>query len=594
MAASQYGSHGVVPWVGELFGWGVIGGVVVGFAPWLPRWTQWTGWPALLYLCAMCAYAVPGGEHFYVRLPVALVVAAVLGLRPARAMHPLDLPSVARAPLYVTAAAAVTWLPGALMGQHGFLPDAMVWGVVAGLIATALSALGRGPWLLPLMPIVWWTPLAPPGADLPPILLVTVDSLRFDSVDHLESLQALPRLTGRNDARVPSSWALPGLASLHTGVSPEVHGVDLRPDGTLGVLPADQPTLAEVLHEVGYDSTAFVASPQLHGGWGITRGYDLWVNGFDQGLPLALGGRDRTEATSADVQVDRVLSWLRHAPGGGWMLWVHFSDLTPPWPASSALPSIDPRTAQLTEIMAATYTEEEQEALEDAYWEQVDALDTQLSRLFADLSGREQLVLVVAGTSGFELFDYGGVGTGHAHDDAVTTTPLAWSLPMGQQLLPSEQAPSLLDVAPTVLGLVGGEAVMAGRDLRQPLPRRRLVASVGAPAAPGKAAAFRGFSQVQLDAGSGEYWVDGPDDGQRDQDVAMQAALTALTRHLTHTEPGVRVPAHGLPPQRVVALTVPAADAWVQVAAPEPTHVEEDTEVAEEPPEEAAAEVPPE
>lgn len=113
----------------------------------------------------------------------------------------------------------------------------------------------------------------------PDVLLVVVDGLRADApgcyggethTPHLDALAA--RGTLFEDARAPSAWALPSVASLFTSSHPWRHGCDERGR----VIDPGLATLAERLHAAGYRCVASVGNPLVDDAYGFGRGFDAY------------------------------------------------------------------------------------------------------------------------------------------------------------------------------------------------------------------------------------------------------------------------------------------------------------------------------
>jgi tetratricopeptide (TPR) repeat protein len=110
------------------------------------------------------------------------------------------------------------------------------------------------------------------------LVLVTVDGLRADHVDAEKAPQwsALASQGTRLDSlytTVPSN--VPALASLMTGKDPD----DLEAFfGDVTRLPEDVTTMAEVLKENGYKTTAYVGEGSVARSTGIARGFDTFVS----------------------------------------------------------------------------------------------------------------------------------------------------------------------------------------------------------------------------------------------------------------------------------------------------------------------------
>src|SRR5262245_43322430 len=101
----------------------------------------------------------------------------------------------------------------------------------------------------------------PPTSDRPPVVLITVDTLRADRVLG-EGPTRVPTPAIRRpaadsvvfrEARSAAPWTKPSLATLLTGLSPLVHGMTSR----RARLPEEVDTLAERMRAAGYRTAAF-------------------------------------------------------------------------------------------------------------------------------------------------------------------------------------------------------------------------------------------------------------------------------------------------------------------------------------------------
>lgn len=141
-----------------------------------------------------------------------------------------------------------------------------------------------------------------------PIVLVTFDSLRADVVGglggergltpHLDALLRQADWAGR--AIAPSSWGVPSMASLFTGLRPWQHQV-LRAENRLS--PALF-TLPEALHAQGYEARGFSGEPAYSQETGYDQGFDL------------LGDLGKGTAAAEELQKlgdDRQFIWI-HIP----------------------------------------------------------------------------------------------------------------------------------------------------------------------------------------------------------------------------------------------------------------------------------------
>ena len=124
------------------------------------------------------------------------------------------------------------------------------------------------------------SPIAPPTADVPDVVLVSVDTLRADRLsawgyerDTSPNLDALAASALRFDRAVaPAPWTLPSVTSLFTGRMPSQHGVVSR-DWSLSPSAL---TLAERAREAGYEAAFFGVNAAFVTGHGLDQGFETW------------------------------------------------------------------------------------------------------------------------------------------------------------------------------------------------------------------------------------------------------------------------------------------------------------------------------
>jgi arylsulfatase A-like enzyme len=113
----------------------------------------------------------------------------------------------------------------------------------------------------------------------PNIVIYTVDTLR---ADHLGAYGYSRRTSPNLDlltrevivfqnATAQTSWTRPAVASIFTGLSPDVHGVEQRDEA----LADSALTLAETLRSAGYETAGFVANGNITHPLGFSQGFDL-------------------------------------------------------------------------------------------------------------------------------------------------------------------------------------------------------------------------------------------------------------------------------------------------------------------------------
>lgn len=332
------------------------------------------------------------------------------------------------------------------------------------------------------------------AAGRPPIVLLTIDTLRSDAATRMSSYQ---RLTARgaswDHAMATSSWTLPSVASILTGEMPAVHGAQFR-DGKYWRILTEIPTLPERLGEVGYQTTAIVVNPFLSTGSGMSRGFETWHNPDDlPPQPFALVGRDPRDRRDSEGLIDLANDWLADAPEDGWFLWIHlfdphipYMDLPPDSPIAGITfgPDLDRLDPSVRPLVASAYAHD------------VEYTDGQVNRLIDALEARDFFkngTLVFTVDHGEELWEHGGVEHGHSHHAEVVDVPMVVISP-GVAPGPRPGVPSLVDVTPTLIAVARTDPARSstttpGLDLRTFDAPDRVSAATGVLYGPERASA---------------------------------------------------------------------------------------------------------
>ncbi len=423
----------------------------------------------------------------------------------------------------VILAAALVWFEDPPPFQEPFFLQGNALAFLAGVVLIGLaSALlrrlgGRVNLMLLCLGLLSWavgrrsvmeppTAVPPPGA--PNILLVTLDTTRADrfgaygneKVDTRYFDQLAREGTLFMDASAVAAVTGPSHSSMFTGSGPWEHGVLLN-----GVpIPEDRPMLAELLHQGGWQTAAFVSAYVLDGKLGFSRGFQIydddfgWFRGLDGLLPartLAMALRrfspdEVLERRSVDT-VDLALRWIK-IQDRSWMAWVHLFDphgpYDPPPPYDTRYYSGDPRDPahrsmeQVTGV--APYLKASLEGITDVnyviaqYEGELSYTDSQLGRLLEAVDRRNTLVVVV-GDHGESLGEH-GVWFNHGDDVYESSVHVPFVMRWPGQVPEGVQVTSPVegtDLAPTVLDLVGlpVPSTMSGRSAA------RLAAGQGEP-----------------------------------------------------------------------------------------------------------------
>lgn len=309
--------------------------------------------------------------------------------------------------------------------------------------------------------------LRPARSSPPPVLLVSLDTLRADVLGP-EETPALAAFAGRAERWAPhyaaASWTKPSHASLLTGFPPEVHGAQLEPQP----IRPEVPTLAERFAAAGYRTAGLVYDCEwLDPKWGFDRGFAEY----------------RVMPWNADAAVRASVDWMaghRDEP------FFYFLHLFTPHSDRAVLPyeaaGVDRGAVaerfgvegygcragacasqllhRLNEGLAPLPGEEE--ILRHLYAEGVATTDAALGRLFGDLEAAglfDRLLIVVTSDHGEAFFEHGQVLHSTLHRE-VLEVPLLVKWPAGSPHARRagtrrEMPSSAIDVAPTLLAAAG-------------------------------------------------------------------------------------------------------------------------------------------
>lgn len=287
------------------------------------------------------------------------------------------------------------------------------------------------------------------------ILFVTLDTTRADRLGpygcadvetpHLDRLARAGVVF--EQAVSPAPLTLPAHASIFTGRTPPLHGV--RDNGGF-FLPDQEHTLAERFRNAGFRTGGFVGAYVLDSRWGIAQGFDTYVDDFDltRFHTTSLAGVSRP----GNEVVDSALAWLAGVRGSRFFAWVHLYDPHAPYAAPSPYRERYASRPYLGEI---AFT------------------DAQVGRLldFLDSSGiSDSTIVVVMGDHGESLGEHGEATHGFLAYQGVLRIPLIMRVPGGPAGTRIAPPVAAIDVAPTLLGLLGlprdaDDGAIEGRSL---------------------------------------------------------------------------------------------------------------------------------
>jgi arylsulfatase A-like enzyme len=466
-AAQSFTVPGATQIATEWFCCAVVALSQIRLAP--PGWLRSPLWPGLATI-GVTLFALGPANAMDRVLVLAGVVAACVGAAKLAERWSPAWSGVLFAALGAIAARWIVLERSALIG-----PDP------AGAVAHAWRQVGRELWPLRSKPSG--------GSDQPPVVVISIDTMRWDS---LARTAAWKRLAARGvaweRAMATSSWTLPSLASLQTGLPPDRHGATASWGGAVQGIDPAVPTLAEELSAAGYRTGAITTNAWLDEGLGFHRGFqDWWQSNETYPHRLVFGGFPPGPVhMAAEPVTDLAIGWVGGAPDRGAYLWVHYVD--PHLPYRNAAAGTFAGTCDSSTLHRGTLLSPEMKTeLRAGYEHEVDLLDAHLMRLLDAIEARGWLdegVVVLTADHGEEFWDHGGAEHGHSHHGEVVDVGLALVAPglearghgggLGHG---GGGVASLIDVAPTIRAVAGLDP--RGVDLREGVSADRIATAYG-------------------------------------------------------------------------------------------------------------------
>ena len=300
-----------------------------------------------------------------------------------------------------------------------------------------------------------------------PIVLITLDALRADAVGAFggppgltPALDALAReATWAGPAISSSSWTVPAMASLFTGLQP---WRTQNWHGEAAVLEPELVTLPEALKGLGFATSGFYSNVWLRPRWGYEAGFDSF--------------RYFREGKRAEAKLARLGSPENGRDPGPQFVWTHIFPPHAPYVRHDALlgrlPAGHPPLPRRVNVLdlepwfdpAVPMPDEKVRLFRAAYQLNVAWADQVLARLIAALkrSGKwDETLLVVTSDHGEEFKECGQVEHGGNLCRALIEVPLIVKLPKGWQGPPlaiaAGERPATLRVRATLVEAAGGK-----------------------------------------------------------------------------------------------------------------------------------------
>jgi len=320
------------------------------------------------------------------------------------------------------------------------------------------------------------------SADSPNVLLLVVDSLRYDATmgDWETDTPNIDRLAddGVSFSNCFSQGisTAPAMTALLTGRLPLDFGGHWS-------LQDDRPRFAEAFQQHGYHTGAFHSNPYVSERRNFDRGFDTFredavafePDGGLEGAPeklLRLANRvsrllSRTPYTRAEAANEQILDILDDADSP-WFQWAQYMDVHGPYLGGNNFSYRNKFRAEKLWLKAAVrnpddVTAAEHEELKENYRSEIEYLDDIIGELLDSLEQRGELedtIVVLTADHGDEFYEHGRYGHGNLPYDELIHVPLVvrfpdtMDIPSGE---PIDEMVRSVDILPTVLDSVAAD-----------------------------------------------------------------------------------------------------------------------------------------
>jgi arylsulfatase A-like enzyme len=287
-------------------------------------------------------------------------------------------------------------------------------------------------------------------ADRPNIVFIVTDTVRRDhlgcygySKDTSPNIDALAKNGIRFDKAVAtSSWTIPSLMSMFTGLPPTLH----QATSYERKLAPGIHTLASVLKDGGYQTAGFTSNPSAGKQFGFSRGFEIYDD-----YTISMASMDNILEENAKPKTVRNMStsptlnrlavnWLENkrrkdAPFFLFLLYIDpHGDYAPPAPYDSMF-NKDYRGStkgNIYESVKREYSAEDRNQIIALYDGEIRYTDHHIGlvlKKLEDLGLSNNTLIVFTSDHGEEFWDHGGILHGHSLHDELVRVPLIFSWP---------------------------------------------------------------------------------------------------------------------------------------------------------------------
>jgi arylsulfatase A-like enzyme/Flp pilus assembly protein TadD len=291
--------------------------------------------------------------------------------------------------------------------------------------------------------------ITPDHSQINNIVLISIDTCR---ADHLSCygypFETTPNIDAiaREGVRFEQAYAnvpltLPSHSSIMTGTNPPFHGVHANTAGRLADINL---TLAEILNEIGWRTSAIVSAFVLDSQFGLDQGFQDYNDQFEK----RMDNESVTQRNGGEV-TRHALEWLRNRRESPFFLFLHYFDphhsYSPPQPFASRFSS-------------------------SAYAAEIAYTDHCIGQVVSGLKKQnlyDSTLIIITSDHGEALGEHGEDTHGYFVYQGTIHVPLIIRIPGTSTPKVIADAVDLTDIMPTILSLLDKEIPdhVTGHDL---------------------------------------------------------------------------------------------------------------------------------
>lgn len=301
------------------------------------------------------------------------------------------------------------------------------------------------------------------------VLLISIDTCRPDYIScygyPLETTPTIDAIAGEGilfeNVVTPIPLTLPAHCSMLTGTIPPHHGIH---DNLNYSLASSHVTLAEMLSQEGYATSAFISAVVLDSRFGLDQGFDMYDDRFENSIDIAGVGTTRP----GEETTRKALEWFEKNDDKDFFMFLHYYDLHAPYDPPAPFDAKF-QDAPYSQTIASRYQEGfyageiARYAGEMAY---VDHCIGQVVEKLKTLGLYDSTLIIVTGDHGEMLGEHGEDDHGYFIYQSAVKVPLILKLPGQSRSRKVSGTVGLIDIVPTVCDLLGIDSpALEGKSL---------------------------------------------------------------------------------------------------------------------------------